>query len=96
MTDSNKIQLIRDQLDETTAIMQKNVAQVIDRGEKIDLLVVKSEDLDKNSMQFVKRSTQLRNMFCFKNCKAISCIIVAVLIIILLLLWAICGNGRCS
>lgn len=60
----DKIQEIQEQLDETVDIMYKNIDQILERGEKLEDLVNKSEDLSSHSRAFYYESKKM-NRCCF-------------------------------
>ena len=58
----------------------QNLERVLQRGEKIELLVQKTEELQANSQEFRKVSTDLKKHFWWRNVKlwiiAIVCLLV--------------------
>lgn len=58
---ADKILLVQKELDETKAILNKTIEQVLKRGEKLDDLVAKSDDLEKNSKIFFGKSQKLNS-----------------------------------
>ena len=56
---------------------------MLERGEQIELLVDKAEDLGDGAFEFKKRSTGLKRMMCMKNAKMTAiCLIVLIAIIL--------------
>nr|CCA14277.1 synaptobrevinlike protein putative [Albugo laibachii Nc14] len=55
-TEADKICAIQRDLDETTAILSKTIDNVLERGEKLDDLVNKSQDLSNQSKVFYKQA----------------------------------------
>lgn len=51
-----KLDKVRKEIDQATAIAKGALDKVIERGEKIEKLVLKTEDLDKSAIQFKNRS----------------------------------------
>jgi vesicle-associated membrane protein 7 len=89
--DSDRVTHVRGEIDEVKNIMFSNIEKVIDRGEKISLLVDKTETLNKQSHQFKKNSGSLRHAMWVKNMK-LNCIIFSVVMVLLLIiLVSICG-----
>ena len=60
----DKISRIKDSLDSTKNIMVQNIETVLNRGEKLEVLVEKAEDLNDTSMTF-RDSNLLHHMFWF-------------------------------
>ncbi|TMW61990.1 hypothetical protein Poli38472_009483 [Pythium oligandrum] len=53
---ADKISAIQKELDETTAVLSKTIDNVLERGEKLDDLVAKSQDLSTQSKVFYKQA----------------------------------------
>lgn len=56
---ADKLEAIKKDLDETKAIMMKSIDQLLERGEKLENLTAKSEDLSFQSKAFLNRSEDL-------------------------------------
>ena len=65
--------------------------KVIERGEKIEILVKKSETLSEQSLDMKNTARTVKNKMWWKNKKILIGIIIIVLILIFLLLGIICG-----
>jgi vesicle-associated membrane protein 7 len=65
--------------------------KVLARGEKIELLVDKTDALNQSAKRFQKTSKQLKNVMWWKNVKMWGLIIVVVAIIIWLISSFVCG-----
>jgi vesicle-associated membrane protein 7 len=57
----DKIQQVRNALEDTKNIMVENIDKVLERGEKIELLVDKTDRLRDQGLKFEKNSRQLKN-----------------------------------
>ncbi|TMW44974.1 hypothetical protein DOY81_009943 [Sarcophaga bullata] len=67
---SNEVDVIskvHGQIDELKDIMVKNIDNLRDRGEKLELLVNKTENLSNNSVAFRKASRNLARQMFWKN-----------------------------
>ena len=53
---ADKISAIQKELNETTAVLSKTIDNVLERGEKLDDLVSKSQDLSSQSKVFYKQA----------------------------------------
>ncbi|XP_005098337.1 vesicle-associated membrane protein 8 [Aplysia californica] len=78
------------EVSEVTSLLKDNVEKVLERGERIDSLQSRSEDLECSSSHFKRSAVKIRKNMCWKNCK-MSCIlgvviflIIAVIVIIVL------------
>jgi len=69
MSNSYKIQLIRNNLDETKDIMSNNIEQLIDRGEKLEDLEIKSKDMCKEAELFKATCKNASNAYRRDNYK---------------------------
>ena len=64
-----KINLIRSSIVNVKESMIDNINAIVDRGEKIDVLVDKTEDLEENSKIFKKKSTELKRKTLYNKYK---------------------------
>jgi vesicle-associated membrane protein 7 len=83
----DKLAKIKGEVEQVKGIMVENIERVLERGEQIDLLVDKSENLDVNARLFKKSSTKLRSQMWWENQRwlmAIVAVIVAVIVIIII------------
>ncbi len=64
--------------------MTQNIERVLERGERIDLLVDKTAGLQQNAGEFRMRSRTLRRRMWWKNTKLM--ILIAVVVILLVFL----------
>lgn len=79
-------------LDDLKDIMSKNIDNVAMRGERLELLVYKTENLSANSVTFRKTSRNLARSLFWKNVK-IYVIIAAVLIVVIYVIVSISCGG---
>lgn len=56
----NQIDRIANQVDEVRSIMERNVEMILDRGEKLEDLEAKSDDLSKATLAFKKQARKLK------------------------------------
>jgi synaptobrevin family protein YKT6 len=59
--EADKIMKIQKQLDETKDVLRKNIDQLLERGEKIETLAARSEDLSYQSKAFMTQSEKLNS-----------------------------------
>lgn len=57
----SKANVVQNQVDEVVGIMQNNIEKVVARGEKLDSLNTKTEDLSHNALQFKKTSVKVES-----------------------------------
>eukprot|EP00123_Amoebidium_parasiticum_P000690 comp11561_c0_seq1/m.6031 comp11561_c0_seq1/g.6031 ORF comp11561_c0_seq1/g.6031 comp11561_c0_seq1/m.6031 type:complete len:199 (-) comp11561_c0_seq1:99-695(-) len=63
--EADKLMKIQKDLDETKIILHKTIESVLERGEKLDSLVEKSEDLSRQSKTFYKTAKQTNSCCTF-------------------------------
>ena len=91
----DKLQRVQDEIGEATDVMRQNIEAVVGRGEHLELLVDKSEGFSANARAFQKQSNTLRTAMWWKNVKTMLTMFCFVLILILLLVFSICGRKMC-
>ncbi|OMJ76270.1 hypothetical protein SteCoe_24406 [Stentor coeruleus] len=79
--EDDKIKIVSKNVDEVKNIMVQNLEKIIERGEKIELLVSKADELETNARMFKKKAVEVKRVFCWKNWK-ITMIVVLILIVI--------------
>uniref|UniRef100_A0A7S0J027 V-SNARE coiled-coil homology domain-containing protein n=1 Tax=Calcidiscus leptoporus TaxID=127549 RepID=A0A7S0J027_9EUKA len=88
---SDPLRQVHSEIEEVRAVMVENIEKVLERGEKIELLVDKTENLNQQAFRFKKSSTALkRTMYC-KNLKITLLIVFIVLVVILVIVFSACG-----
>jgi vesicle-associated membrane protein 7 len=81
------------QLDQVKQITIENIEKVIDRGERIDMLVEGTERLQQSSHHFHRQSRSLARSMLYRKYRCYAIIIVLIVLGIYVLAWMICGNG---
>ncbi|KAI5308886.1 hypothetical protein KEM55_004627 [Ascosphaera atra] len=81
----------RREIDSVRDIMTENIEHVLERGERIDLLVDKTDRLGGNARDFRLRSRGLRRRMWWKNVKIMVMLAVLMLVIIWLFVGMACG-----
>ncbi|XP_030274211.1 vesicle-associated membrane protein 8-like [Sparus aurata] len=82
----DKVQTLKDQVDGVKNIMTENVDRILARGERLDDLMDKSEDLQAGAQHFKQTSQKVARSFWWKNVKLVVVIVVVVLIIVLIII----------
>ncbi|XP_012671434.2 vesicle-associated membrane protein 8-like [Clupea harengus] len=81
----SKYQSLSEQVDGVKNIMTQNVDRILARGERLDDLMDKSEDLQAGAQNFKQTSQKVARSYWWKNVKIVVVIIVIVIIIILII-----------
>lgn len=87
----NKLTLIQNEINDTRDNVQNNISLIIDRGEKLDTLVDKSDNLNINSKIFNKQAKRLKRKMLIKNLKMTALLLFIIFLIIMIILFAACG-----
>ncbi|TPX34105.1 hypothetical protein SeMB42_g07378 [Synchytrium endobioticum] len=82
---SSKTAQVQNQVDEVVGIMQNNIEKVMQRGERLESLQNKTDDLQQGALQFKKGATKVRRQMWWKDLK-LKIIIAAVVIVILIII----------
>lgn len=80
---SDAISNAKQEIDDVRGIMTKNIESLLERGERIDLLVDKTDRLGGNAREFRVRSRGLKRQMWWKNIKLMALLALVVIIIIL-------------
>lgn len=89
--ESDQISKVRREVNEVKDVMTENIEKVLERGEKIDVLVGKAEELDQSSQVFHRHSKRLRREMWWKNKKMCLILVFVIAVIIAAIVLAILG-----
>ncbi|PON70302.1 Synaptobrevin [Trema orientale] len=91
----SKLSKLKAQISEVKGIMMDNIEKVLDRGERIELLVDKTENLQFQADSFQRQGRQLRRKMWLQNLQMKLMIAGAVLVLIVILWLIACGGFKC-
>ncbi|KXZ50451.1 VAM2/VAMP72 protein [Gonium pectorale] len=83
----------RDAVNEVKDVMVENIEKVLERGEKIELLVDKTDELRNQAEQFQRKGRQLRNKMWWQNCRMKLLVLFAVLLLGVIIFVLVCFSG---
>ena len=86
---TNKTALLRKEVDELKDVMIDNIEKALDRDEKIDNLISKTDELADQSKSFNKLSTRLKRQLCCSNCKTSAILLTVILLVISFIIFII-------
>lgn len=89
----SKVLSVQQKVNEVKNIMVENIEKVIERGEKIELLVDKTDDLRSQAEVFQKRGRQLRNKMWWANCKMKLVVLLVLLLLGVVIFCLVCFSG---
>ncbi|XP_023209453.1 vesicle-associated membrane protein 7-like [Centruroides sculpturatus] len=90
--DYDTVARVQGELDELKDIMVKNIDTVATRGERLELLVDKTENLSSSAITFRKSSRNLARSMLLKNIKITIIIVATIIIILYFIVSAACGG----
>ncbi|KAL3146690.1 hypothetical protein ABBQ32_000917 [Trebouxia sp. C0010 RCD-2024] len=88
-----KVAAVQKKVDEVKNIMVDNIERVLERGEKIELLVDKTDNLRFQADKFHKTGRQLRSKMWWQNMKMKVLVVLVVLILIFVIFLIVCFSG---
>lgn len=89
MEEDDAIARAQREIDSVKGIMTENIERVLERGERIDLLVDKTAGLQTGAREFRMKSRQLRRRMWWKNTK----LMILLGFVVLFLLYIFVGMG---
>eukprot|EP00295_Goniomonas_pacifica_P002062 CAMPEP_0175811836 /NCGR_PEP_ID=MMETSP0107_2-20121207/4056_1 /TAXON_ID=195067 ORGANISM="Goniomonas pacifica, Strain CCMP1869" /NCGR_SAMPLE_ID=MMETSP0107_2 /ASSEMBLY_ACC=CAM_ASM_000203 /LENGTH=215 /DNA_ID=CAMNT_0017123659 /DNA_START=12 /DNA_END=659 /DNA_ORIENTATION=- len=81
----DKTAKVRNEIEDVKGIMVENIDRILERGEKIELLVDKAEQMNEQAVKFRTVSRQLKQRMWWQNCKLIGIIVLITCIIVLII-----------
>lgn len=92
---AGKIQEVKDKMSEVRVVMVNNIARVIDRGERLDDVLVKSDSLASTAQLFKRTATRLRNRMWWQNVKMWIALGAVLLVVVFAVFLAACRGVAC-
>jgi vesicle-associated membrane protein 7 len=95
---ADEISRINNKLDLTKTVMVENIEKILERGEKLELLVDKTDQLQQQAFKFEKSSKQLKSAMYWRRIKLYLLVFFLVALVIWIISVIICGidYGRCK
>ncbi|TYZ58952.1 hypothetical protein PybrP1_001812 [[Pythium] brassicae (nom. inval.)] len=82
---------VRQKMERVKMIMIENVNQLMERGEKIDLLVMRTDKLQQDALKFEKTAKKVKQVFWWKNFKLWVLLIIALFFLAFVVSFVVCG-----
>ncbi|CAN6635477.1 vacuolar v-SNARE Nyv1p [Trichomonascus vanleenenianus] len=89
--ESDTTGLAKRDIEEVKSIMIENVERIIERGERINLLVSKTDRMNQNSLVFRKRTIAVKRSMWWTNVKMTVLIVVIIIGVAYFLVGSMCG-----
>jgi hypothetical protein len=90
--DIDKIERVKADMDDVKNVMVDNIEKVLKRGEKIELLVDKTDNLNQQSIRFKKHSNQLKQAMWWQNAKMMMFVGGVVVVVIIIAFFSMKGH----
>ncbi|VAI11930.1 unnamed protein product [Triticum turgidum subsp. durum] len=92
----SRLSKVQAQVSEVKGIMMENIDKVIDRGEQIEGLVTRTEQLHDHALDFRTEGTRIRRRMWYQNMKIKLIVAGIVVAIILIIVLSICHRDHCK
>ncbi|KAF6144310.1 hypothetical protein GIB67_024537 [Kingdonia uniflora] len=91
----NKLAKVKAQVSEVKGVMMENIEKVLDRGEKIELLVDKTDNLRSQAQDFRQQGTKMKRKMWVQNMKIKLTVVGIIIALILIIFMSACRGFRC-
>lgn len=91
----SKVSKVQKQVSEVKNIMMDNIDKVLDRGEKIELLVDKTDALRSQADTFQRTGRTLRRKMWWQNLKMKLIVGLIVLVVVFVIFLSVCKGFKC-
>ncbi|KAJ2491723.1 hypothetical protein IWW37_002047 [Coemansia sp. RSA 2050] len=82
---------VHGEISQVKDVMVQNIERVLERGDRIDILVDKTNNLNNAAFAFRKRSTALKRQYWWRNQKLMAMVVFAAVVFVYLLISSACG-----
>ncbi|KAG0460940.1 hypothetical protein HPP92_021237 [Vanilla planifolia] len=91
----SKLAKVKAQVTEVKGVMMENIEKVLNRGEKIELLVDRTENLRSQAQDFRQQGTRIRRKMWLQNMKVKLIVLGIVVALILIIVLSVCHGFKC-
>jgi flagellar biosynthesis/type III secretory pathway M-ring protein FliF/YscJ len=81
-----KLHTVSLQADEVANLTRENIKASLDRGERLEIIEIKAENMEKEAQKFKKNATRTKRMFCFQSAKYTILTIIAIAVILIIII----------
>ncbi|XP_046844734.1 vesicle-associated membrane protein 7-like [Xenia sp. Carnegie-2017] len=89
---SDQLSRVRQDVEDVKGVMTQNIEKVLERGERIDTLLDKTEELDSSASTFRTNAVRVRRKMWWQNTKMCLILIAVILIILTVIVLVILGE----
>lgn len=86
---TNKLADVQLQVDQVKAVMHANIEKTIERGQSLEVIEEKANQLDQEARKFFVNSRSLKRHMCWKNAKYTVLVVLAIAVIVVIALAAL-------
>lgn len=86
---------VQQQIDSVADTMRQNIDSALERGDRVSILVEKTQDLSAGAQIFNKKTVNLKRRILYRNIKIALAIAFVILVIIAFIVLIICSSGSC-
>ncbi|KAJ8650708.1 hypothetical protein MRB53_003731 [Persea americana] len=91
----SKLAKVKAQVSEVKGVMMENIEKVLDRGEKIELLVDKTDNLRSQAQDFRQQGKKMKRKMWLENMKIKLIVLGIIIALILIIILSICHGFKC-
>ncbi|XP_020096390.1 vesicle-associated membrane protein 721-like [Ananas comosus] len=92
----SKLAKVKAQVSEVKGVMMENIEKVIERGENVDRLVDKTENLRFQANDFRQQGTRVRRKMWLQNMKIKLIVLGIIIALILIIILSVCHGFKCK
>ncbi|KAJ1965273.1 hypothetical protein GGI12_000877 [Dipsacomyces acuminosporus] len=85
------IKQLQGEISQVKDVTVQNIERILERGDRIDILVDKTNSLNNAAFAFRKRSTALKRQYWWRNQRLMAVVVFAVVVFVYLLISSACG-----
>lgn len=89
---ADTINRVKGEIAEVRAVMVENIDKVLERGDRIELLVDKTSTIQDNTFRFKKQSRQLKQAMWMKNAKLLATLTCLIIVLLYIIISFFCGG----
>jgi vesicle-associated membrane protein 7 len=89
---ADAINRVKGEIAEVRAVMVENIDKVLERGDRIELLVDKTSTIQDNSFRFKKQSRRLRQAMWMENAKLLASLTALIIVLLYIIISFFCGG----
>ncbi|KAH9653338.1 Vesicle-associated membrane protein 711 [Citrus sinensis] len=89
---ADRLNRLKGEMSHVRSVMIDNIEKIVERGDRLNLLVDKTATLHRNTVRFKRQARRYKSSVCWGNCKLASGLVCLILIIIYVTLAFYCRD----